>query len=99
PSGWTHCIDSPCPGVGRPSGHGLDACQAIHAEQNALLQCADTQAIHTCYCTTSPCVHCTKLLLNTSSHRILFKENYSHARESEALWDKAGRLWFPAPAI
>jgi deoxycytidylate deaminase len=46
------------------SGEGLDVCQAIHAEQNALLQCKDVYDIETIYCTVSPCIHCVKLLLN-----------------------------------
>lgn len=81
-----------CPGAHLPSGQGLDACQAIHAEQNALLQCRDVYAIHTCYVTASPCVTCTKLLLNTSCSRIVFTEPYPHPAAAE-LWVGAGREW------
>ena len=81
-----------CAGACSPSGTNLDGCEAIHAEQNALLQCKDVYVIDTCYCTTSPCVTCVKLLLNTSCQRICFTEEYPqpHARE---MWEDAGRRW------
>src|SRR4051812_7976140 len=64
-SGQPHCITSPCAGATLPGGTGLDSCEAIHAEQNALLQCTDVQRIANVYCTASPCIHCVKMLLAT----------------------------------
>lgn len=93
PAGFPHCIDDPCPGHDLPSGTGLDECEAIHAEQNALLQCHDVQSIYTAYCTASPCVTCTKLLLNTSCQRIVFLEAYPDSEKSRRLWERAGREW------
>lgn len=81
-----------CPGAQSPSGTNLDGCEAIHAEQNALLQCKDVYEIETCYVTTSPCMTCTKLLLNTTCKRIVFTSEYPHT-EARALWEKAGRIW------
>jgi len=81
-----------CPGATSPSGTNLDGCQAIHAEQNALLQCRDVWEIETCYTTTAPCMTCVKLLLNTSCQRIVFQEPYAHA-EARDLWVEAGREW------
>lgn len=81
-----------CSRANSPSGTNLDGCLAIHAEQNALLQCRDTYAIHTCYVTVSPCMTCAKLLLNTSCERIVFVEEYSHSAARE-LWTGAGRAW------
>lgn len=81
-----------CPGAAAPSGTNLDSCQAIHAEQNALLQCRDVYSIHTAYVTTSPCVTCCKLLLNTGCQRIVFVEEYSHG-VSKDIWLKSGRAW------
>lgn len=81
-----------CPGAFSESGTNLDGCEAIHAEQNALLQCKDVREIHTCYCTASPCVTCTKLLLNTGCMRIVFLEEYPHPAAGE-LWTRAGREW------
>lgn len=81
-----------CPGAHAASGTNLDGCHALHAEQNALLQCRDPWAIHTAYVTASPCMTCTKLLLNTSCQRIVFSEEYPHA-EARVLWESAGRQW------
>jgi len=92
-AGLVHCIDEPCPGAGLPSGTGLDACQSIHGEQNALLQCHDVNQIDTCYVTHSPCIHCVKLLMNTSTKRIVFIEEYAHNSQSKELWQKTGRVW------
>lgn len=82
-----------CPGAQSPSGTNLDGCQAIHAEQNALLQCRDVHEIHTCYVTASPCLTCVKLLMNTSCEVIVFLEEYPHA-DARTLWLRSGeRLW------
>lgn len=88
PTGFPHA----CSGATAPSGTNLDGCQAIHAEQNALLQCKDIYQIHTAYVTASPCMTCVKLLLNTSCERIVYVEEYPHS-EAGKLWTGAGRSW------
>jgi dCMP deaminase len=93
PSGQPHCEDEPCPGRGAPSGSSLDLCAAIHAEQNAIMFCADVRAIETCYCTAFPCASCAKLLLNTSCKRIVFVEDYPSGGAAQQLWRRAGRTW------
>lgn len=82
-----------CSGAKSPSGQNLDGCQAIHAEQNALLQCRDVDMIHSCYVTTSPCLTCTKLLMNTSCSRILFTELYAQSSSSLWLSSRNSREW------
>lgn len=91
PRGLPHCShgSQDCGGAACISGTGLDECIATHAEANALLQCSDVERIHTCYSTTSPCIQCVKLLLNTSCTRILFIDEYPHP--------KAKELWLSAP--
>ena len=91
PRGHVHCIDTPCAGANFPSGTGLDKCEAIHAEQNALLQCKDVNEIDTAYVTAMPCMTCTKLLLNTSCKRIIYVEPYPH-EAARQLWIKNGRI-------
>ena len=71
PKGFAHCIDHPCGGQNGTSGTGLDKCLATHAEQNALMQCSDINTIDTIYISTSPCIHCTKLIMNTSCKRLV----------------------------
>ena len=83
--GVAHCIDTACAGAGLPSGKGLELCEAIHAEQNALLQCRDTKEIEVAYVTASPCVTCVKLFMNTGCKRIVFLEEYPHSAAKE-LW-------------
>jgi dCMP deaminase len=82
-----------CPGAQSKSGEALDECGAIHAEQNALLQCADVHEIFACYTTTEPCVTCAKLLLNTSCRTVYFAEPYAGAKFGESLFLAGKRTW------
>lgn len=77
-----------CKGAFLASGTGLDECDAIHAEQNALLQCNNVFEIDTCYVTHSPCIHCVKLLMGTSCTRIVFREKYAHDEPARLKWLK-----------
>ena len=72
-----------CPGHRAPSGTALNLCEAVHAEANALVQCRDISAIHTLYCTASPCVQCMRMILGTSVKRIVFRQEYPHAQSKE----------------
>lgn len=101
-AGSVECYITPCAGADAPSGTRLDACMAIHAEANALLQCREVDKIYTAYCTTAPCIHCTKLLNNTGCQRILFIDDYPHSEICYREWvttdDKPnGRSWFHYP--
>ena len=93
PAGQIHCIDQPCKGALSKTGTDLELCEAIHAEQNALLQCKNVYEIKKVYCTVSPCIHCVKLILNTSAKHIYFCEEYIH-QEAKKLWMKTqGLSW------
>ena len=65
--------------LGIPSGTRHEMCYAVHAEQNAIIQAA-RYGVHTdgstLYCTTQPCVQCTKMLLNAGVAEIVFSEGY-----------------------
>lgn len=98
-SGLPHCIEEPCPGAGLATGTGLDKCEAIHAEQNALIQCADVRRVAHIYTVVSPCVTCTKLLLATPARALYFAERYAHDHEARRLWQAAGRDWVHVPMI
>jgi dCMP deaminase len=91
PGGMVHCTDQPCAGVHAPKGS--DLCEAVHAEQNALLQCSDVTRIYTAYVTHAPCMRCTKLLLNTSCKSIVFVDDLHVEEPAERLWKFAGRNW------
>lgn len=88
-----HCIDLKCEGSDLPSGQGHDSCMAVHAEQNALLQCRNTQEIHTTYVSCSPCMACIKMLAGTSCKRIVFLSEYAHP-QSRGYWETSlGLEW------
>lgn len=92
-SGLLHCNEGfACVGSQAVSGAQLDQCEAVHAESNALLQCADMFTIHTCYCTLSPCVWCVRLLMNTSCQYIVFLEEYAHTAAKDE-WLGPVRRW------
>ena len=80
-----------CAGANEPSGTNLGLCEAVHAEQNALLQCPDPFAIETCYCTTLPCKDtCIKLLMNTSCAKIVYADQYPNEQQIIEFWTKGG---------
>ena len=89
PSGYPHCIDKPCPGAGDLPGDSA-RCAAVHAEQNALLQC--TALVRACniYCTTMPCFTCAKMIANTTIRRIIYVNEYPD-RKGIILLEELGR--------
>jgi len=90
PQGIDHCNEgSPCDGALAPSGTRLDECLAIHAEQNALIQLSNPREAAYIYTTTETCIHCTKMLLNTSVHTIYYRETYTPS--NIGLWLNSGR--------
>lgn len=92
PSGVSHCTLIECPGARMDSGSGLDVCEALHAEQNALARLEQVRQAHTLYCTTSPCISCTKLIAATGIQRIVALEPY--AKSGEQYWTgRVGREW------
>jgi dCMP deaminase len=91
PHRMQHCTDTPCPGVHAPKG--ADLCEAVHAEQNALLQCTALDKIHALYVTHAPCMRCTKMLLNTNCKAIYFVDDTHLEESAQRLWQSAGRAW------
>lgn len=84
-----------CLGADLPPGQ--DQCEAVHAEQNAVLQCSDPRRIATAYVTLSPCKACIKLLLNTPCTDLVVGELHDD-RWPLQLWEQAGRSWRRAGA-
>ncbi len=90
PSGVAHCLDVGClrQRLGVPSGERHELCRGLHAEQNVILQAA----VHgirlegsTLYCTTQPCVLCTKMLINCRVAAIYYLEGYPDPLSLEML--------------
>jgi len=86
-----HCLDSPCEGAFDPRGERKGKCSAIHAEDNAIRQCLDSESIQICYTTISPCPACIKKLLDTPCKAICFSKYYSN-HDGVLAWLKAGRV-------
>lgn len=91
-AGLPHCIDVPCAGAKLAPGTGLNVCEAIHAEENALIQCREPDFVHTLYTSASPCVYCVRKLLNTPCFRIVYLDEYPHP-EAAFVWTNSGRQW------
>ena len=81
PSGLAHCLDIGClrEKLGIPSGQQHELCRGIHAEQNAIIQAARYGVSiegSVLYCTTQPCMQCTKMLINAGITEIVYAEGY-----------------------
>lgn len=81
PSGLKHCLDIGClrDKLGIPSGERHELCRATHAEQNAIVQAAlfgVSIKDSTMYCTTQPCILCSKLIINAGIKKIVIKDSY-----------------------
>lgn len=95
PAGIIPVVSYPnaCAGASSSSGTNLSECAAIHAEQNALIQCRNADDICTCYVTVSPCDSCLKLFMNTSCRRIVVEGWYAQTEAQTCeRWNKDGRI-------
>lgn len=86
-SGDVHCIDVGCKVV---DGHCV---RTIHAEQNALMQCAKfgvaTEGAEI-YVTHFPCLHCTKLIVQAGIKHIYYETPYRMDEYAIQLLQQAG---------
>ncbi|WP_291325829.1 cytidine/deoxycytidylate deaminase family protein [Desulfovibrio sp. UCD-KL4C] len=94
PSDISHCADIGClrESLGIPSGQRHELCRGLHAEQNVIIQAAvHGIKLQGCeiYCTTQPCLICTKMLINTGVTAVYFAESYPDEL-SEAMFKEAG---------
>jgi dCMP deaminase len=82
PSGVAHCLDVGClrEQMKIPSGERHELCRGLHAEQNAIIQAAKHGTSiegATLYCTTMPCIICSKMIINAGIRRIVYEEGYA----------------------
>lgn len=80
PKGILHCGEKAealvCLGADDPPGD-TRRCLAVHAEQNALLQCTDLERAHTMYVSCTPCFVCAKMIANTKIRTVVCAEPYA----------------------
>ncbi|OGO79576.1 MAG: cytidine deaminase [Clostridiales bacterium GWB2_37_7] len=84
PSGLKHCVEVGClrDELKIPSGERHELCRGIHAEQNAIIQAAVFGVPiqnSTIYTNVSPCILCTKMIINSGITRIVTREAYHDA--------------------
>ena len=97
PSGITHCSQVGClrQRLGVPSGERHELCRGLHAEQNAIIQAAK-HGINiggaTLFSTHSPCVICSKMIINAGVKRIVFLEGYPDTLSLEMLGESGIEL-------
>jgi len=81
PSGITHCDVAGClrDQLQVPSGERHELCRGLHAEQNAIIQAA-RHGVNidgaTVYCTDSPCLICSKMLINAGVVEVVYERGY-----------------------
>lgn len=94
PTNIAHCEEVGCirDQLNIPSGERHELCRGLHAEQNVIIQAATHSLdLKGCdiYCTTKPCILCTKMLINCEVRNIYFAENYPDEL-SEQMLQEAG---------
>jgi dCMP deaminase len=82
PAGLRHCAEVGClrDELKIPSGERHELCRGIHAEQNAIIQAAVFGVSiqnGTIYTNVSPCILCTKIIINSGITRIVTREAYN----------------------
>ncbi len=87
--GAVHCIDVGClkDKCGIASGTGHDICQAVHAEQNALLQAGKLSRGSTLYVNAFPCKICARLSVNAGIVRFVTSGTYTDEEGLKILGD------------
>ena len=94
PTGLTHCLHDGClrERLNIPSGERHELCRGLHAEQNVIIQAAVHGVILAgadIYCTTQPCLICSKMLINCQVQAIYFAQGYPDELAGTML-DEAG---------
>ena len=76
-----------------PSGTGLGECICSHAEENSITQAAyhgiSTKGA-TIYVTLSPCLMCSKMIVNAGIREVVYDEEYSVTEQTKAVLAEAG---------
>jgi dCMP deaminase len=81
PTSMDHCTTETCLRLKTKvkPGERHELCRGVHAEQNAIIQCAlhgVSSRDATLYVTHSPCTICAKMLINAGITRVVVKRRY-----------------------
>jgi dCMP deaminase len=86
-NGVPHRIDN-CVICTRETGKDLHICNAVHAEENAILQAAlygPSTINGIMYCTLQPCFHCAKLIIQSRISEVYYIKEYADKKGIELL--------------
>ncbi len=94
PRGTVNCNEGGCPRCNSfaPGGTGLAECLCSHGEENAITQAAYhgvTLRGGTIYTTFSPCLWCTKMIINAGLLEVVYNSDYPLGETSLALLREA----------
>ncbi len=95
PRGLPNCNEGGCPRCNAlgESGKSLEECYCSHAEENSIVQAA-YHGVNikkaTIYTTFSPCLLCTKMILNSGIAEVVFSNQYSMGEVPTKLLQDAG---------
>jgi dCMP deaminase len=95
PRGVPNCSEGGCPRCNQmaASGTKLDECYCSHGEENAITQAAYHGVSikdGTLYSTFSPCLLCTKMIINSGIREVVFNVSYPLGEAALLLLKKAG---------
>lgn len=95
PRGVANCNEGGCPRCSSlaDSGTRLGECLCSHAEENAIVQAAYhgiSVKGATLYSTFSPCLICTKIIINAGIDRVVYSLDYPLAHTASGLLEEAG---------
>lgn len=95
PRGVKNCNEGGCPRCNNlsASGKNLEECFCSHAEENAITQAAYHGVIikdSTLYSTYSPCLICTKMIINSGIREVVYNVDYELLEAARHLLEEAG---------
>jgi dCMP deaminase len=95
PRGVRNCNEGGCPRCNgfSESGRNLDECLCSHGEENAIVQASyHGIAIRdaTLYTTYSPCLMCSKMIINAGIRKVVYNEAYPLNDTATAMLKEAG---------
>ncbi len=96
PRGIRNCNEGGCPRCSNPevaSGTGLADCYCSHAEENSIVQAAYhgiSVKDSILYTTFSPCLQCSKMIINAGISEVVYHREYSIADAALVLLREAG---------
>jgi dCMP deaminase len=95
PRGVRNCFEGGCPRCASTvqSGTHLSECICSHAEENAIAQaaCHGIAVDHaTLYSTTSPCLLCAKMIINSGIREVIYEDEYEFGDLTRDILGQAG---------